>query len=98
MVAPTRRGFSMLGGRGVRFAVVVVIAMAVAPVANAVAQSTYRVVEIGTAPGFSATTGDDINASGQVVGTLQGDVYGGEWSAFVWDVSSGLQALGDFAG
>jgi probable HAF family extracellular repeat protein len=87
----------MFGG-GVRLAAVIVMAMAVAPVATAGAQSSYRVVEIPTAPGFNTTTGDDINASGQVVGTLQGDVYRGEWSAFVWDPSSGLRALGDFAG
>jgi probable HAF family extracellular repeat protein len=88
----------MLGRPGLRLAVVVAIALAVAPVATAGAQSSYRVVEIGTAPGFIATTGDDINASGQVVGTLHGDVYGGESSAFVWDAASGLRALGDFAG
>ena len=72
--------------------------MAVAPAATAGAQSTYRVVELGTAPGFNATTGDDINASGQVAGTLHGGVLGEKRSAFVWDPSSGLRALGDFAG
>jgi probable HAF family extracellular repeat protein len=88
----------MLGRRGVRVAVVVAIVMAVAPVATAVAQSSYRVVEIGTAPGFETTTGNDINASGQVAGTLHGGVSGEKRSAFVWDASSGLRALGDFAG
>jgi probable HAF family extracellular repeat protein len=81
-----------------RLAVVVAMVVAVAPVATAGAQSSYRVVEIGTAAGFDATTGDDINASGQVAGTLHGGVFGEKRSAFVWDESSGLRALGDFAG
>jgi probable HAF family extracellular repeat protein len=98
MVATYETGVEMFGRRGVRLAVVVAIAMFVAPVATAVAQSTFRVVEIGTAPGFDATAGDDINASGQVVGTLHGGVSGEKRSAFVWDASSGLRALGDFAG
>jgi probable HAF family extracellular repeat protein len=88
----------MLGRLGLRLAVVVAIAMAVAPVATAGAQSSYRVVEIPAAPGFDATSGDEINASGQVVGTLYGGVLGEKHSAFVWDQSSGLRALGDFAG
>jgi uncharacterized membrane protein len=79
-------------------AVVVAMAMAVAPAASAGAQSSYRVVEISAAPGFDATTGTDINASGQVAGTLHGGVLGEKRSAFVWDPSSGLRALGDFAG
>lgn len=85
-------------GWGVRLAAVIAMAIAVAPVATAGAQSTYRVVEIGTVPGFDATTGDDINASGQVAGTLHGGVSGEKRSAFVWDPSAGLRALGDFAG
>jgi probable HAF family extracellular repeat protein len=88
----------MLGRGGVRLAVVAAMAMAVAPTATAGAQSSYQVVEIPTAPGFDATTGDDINASGQVAGTLHGGVLGEKRSAFVWDPSSGLRALGDFAG
>jgi probable HAF family extracellular repeat protein len=88
----------MFGCRGVRLAVVMAMAMVVAPSATAGAQSSYRVVELGTAPGFNATTGDDINASGQVAGTVHGGVSGEKWSAFVWDASSGLRALGDFAG
>jgi hypothetical protein len=88
----------MFGRGGVRLAVVVAIAMAVAPAATAGAQSSYRVVEIPAAPGFDATTGNDINASGQVAGTLHGGVLGEKRSAFVWDPSSGLRALGDFAG
>jgi probable HAF family extracellular repeat protein len=85
-------------GRGVRLAVVVAIAIAIAlaPGATAGAQSSYRVAEIGTVPGFDTTGGDDINASGQVVGTLGGDL--GERSAFVWDPASGLRILGQFAG
>jgi probable HAF family extracellular repeat protein len=88
----------MFGRGGVRLAVVVAMAMVVAPAATAGAQSSYRVVEIPAAPGFDATTGDDINASGQVAGTLHGGVLGEKRSAFVWDLSSGLRALGDFAG
>jgi probable HAF family extracellular repeat protein len=88
----------MIGRRGVRLAVVVAMVCALVPVATAGAQSSYRVVEIGTVAGFDTTTGDDINASGQVVGTLRGDLYREEWSAFVWDASSGLRALGEFAG
>ncbi len=84
--------------RGVRLAAVIAMALAVAPVATAGAQSSYRVVEIPTAPGFNATTGDDINATGQVAGTLHGGVSGEKRSAFVWDLSAGLRALGDFAG
>jgi hypothetical protein len=88
----------MLGRRGVRLAVVVATAVAVAPAGSAGAQSSYRVVELGTAPGFNATTGDDINASGQVAGTLHGGVSSEKRSAFAWDPSSGLRALGEFAG
>jgi probable HAF family extracellular repeat protein len=88
----------MVGGLSVRLAVFVALALALAPVAAAGAQSSYRVVEIGTVAGFDTTTSDDINASGQVVGTLQGRAYLGESSAFVWDSSSGLRALGNFAG
>jgi hypothetical protein len=98
MVATYGTGFEMLGRLGVRLAVVVAMAMAVAPMATAGAQSSFRVVELGSAPGFNATTGDDINASGQVAGTLHGGVSGEKWSAFVWDASSGLRVLGDFAG
>jgi probable HAF family extracellular repeat protein len=98
MVAIYETGVEMRGRRGMRVALVVAIAMAVAPVATAVAQSSYQVVEIGTAPGFDATTGDDINASGQVAGTLHGGVSGEERSAFVWDPSTGVRVLGDFAG
>lgn len=87
----------------VRLAVIVALALAPAPTAAAGAQSigaqpSYGVVEIGTVPGFDISGGDAINASGQVVGTLQGAPYLGQRSAFVWDPSSGLRALGDFAG
>jgi probable HAF family extracellular repeat protein len=88
----------MLARGGVRLAVVVAIAFALAPGAIAGAQSSYRVIEIGTVPGFTTIGGDDINASGQVVGTLQGRPYLEEWSAFVWDPASGLRVLGQFAG
>jgi probable HAF family extracellular repeat protein len=81
-----------------RVALTLALALVLAPIATASAQSSYRVVEIGPAPGFNTTEGDDINASGQVAGTLRGDIYREEWSAFVWDPSSGLRALGDFAG
>ena len=88
----------MLGRRAVRFAVLVAIAFALAPGATAGAQSSYRVIEIGTVPGFDSIGGDDINASGQVVGTLQGGASLDEWSAFVWDPASGTRVLGQFAG
>jgi hypothetical protein len=88
----------MLGRFSVRVVVAVALACAFAPVATAGAQSAYSVVEIGTVAGFDTTEGDGINASGQVVGTLRGDPYRGEWSAFVWDPSSGLRALGELAG
>ena len=87
----------MLGRRGVRLAVVVAIAFALAPGATAGAQSSYRVLEIGPVPGFDSIGGDDINASGQVVGNVQAGTFG-ERSAFVWDPSSGLRVLGRFAG
>jgi probable HAF family extracellular repeat protein len=88
----------MRGRVAVRLVVAVALTCAFAPIATASAQSSYRVVEIGTVAGFDSTQGDDINASGQVVGTLTGDIYRGEQSAFVWDPSSGLRALGEFAG
>jgi probable HAF family extracellular repeat protein len=88
----------MWGRLSVRLGVILALALALAPIATAGAQSSYRVVEIGTAPGFDTIGGDDINASGQVVGTLQGRAYLGERSAFVWDPSSGLRALGQLAG
>ena len=88
----------MRGRLAVRLAVTVALALALAPIATAGAQSSYRVVEIGPVPGFDISRGDDINASGQVVGTLQGAPYLRQWSAFVWDTSSGLRALGDVAG
>ena len=88
----------MVGRVSVRLAVFVALALALAPVATAGAQSSYRVVEIGTVAGFDTSTGDDVNASGQVVGTLGGRAYLGESSAFVWDPSSGLRALGKLAG
>jgi len=87
----------VLGRVAVRIAVAVALALA-APVQSAVAQSGFSVVEIGTAPGFDTTTGDDINASGQVAGTLHEGVLGEKRTAFVWDPSSGVRALGDFAG
>jgi probable HAF family extracellular repeat protein len=86
----------MFGRLSVRLAVFVAVALALAPVATAGAQSSYRVVEIGTVAGFDTSAGDDINASGQVVGTLGGGPGGS--SAFVWDPSSGLRALGELAG
>jgi probable HAF family extracellular repeat protein len=88
----------MVGRVSVRLVVFAALALALAPVATAGAQSSYRVVEIGTAPGFDTSAGDDINASGQVVGTLGGRDYFAEQSAFVWDSSSGLRALGNLAG
>src|SRR5262245_49370862 len=86
----------MLGRLSVRLAVILALALALAPMATASAQSSYRVVELGTAPGFDTSTGDDINASGQVVGTVHGDLH--LRSAFVWDQSSGLLALGELGG
>jgi probable HAF family extracellular repeat protein len=80
--------------------IVGLLALMLAPLQVASAQSTaprYSVVEIGTLPGFDSSTATGINASGRVVGTLQLLPYG-QTSAFVWDSSTGLRALGTFTG
>ena len=79
----------------VRLAALAALACALMPVATAGAQ-TFDVREITPTPPFTALGADDINASGQVVGSLGTDL--GERSAFVWDPSSGLRALGEFDG
>jgi probable HAF family extracellular repeat protein len=86
----------MARGHAVRLAALAALACALTPVASAGAQ-TFDVREITPTPPFTALGADDINASGQVVGSLE-HTYLGEHSAFVWDPSSGLQALGEFDG
>lgn len=77
------------------FTVIALVMLALVPSPVAAASPAYTVIEIGPVTGFNSSGASGINESGQVVGTLAQLPYGAQ-SAFVWDQTNGVQALGKF--